>query len=78
MKRLYVLVVFILFLLTGSAFATNTAAPTPVFDNMRTVIIAQTNQNDNVANYMAERLAQPFRIPYYQQQETSEILRYCL
>ena len=43
---------------------TTALADSPHFDNMRTVVIADTTQDSYAARFMKSRLKQPFRIPY--------------
>ena len=44
---------------------TTALADSPRFDNMRTVVIADTTQDSYAARFMKSRLKQPFRIPYW-------------
>ena len=74
MKRIVFALISLFLLIVSSAFASSPVTPTPVFDHMRTVIIAPTTQGSGPARYMAARLRQPFRLPYYQKQEISEML----
>lgn len=53
---------------------TTALADSPHFDNMRTVVIANTTQNSYAARFMKIRLKQPFRIPYWDRIETDTAL----
>ena len=68
MKKICLLLLFFLLTLTV-ANADNVR-----FDNMRTVVIANTTQNNYPARYMKRALIQPFRIPYWDRIESSAIL----
>ncbi len=54
--------------------ATAFAAGEPHFDNMRTVLVVPTAQQSAEAAYMAKRLKEPFRIPYWDCIEAQEPL----
>ena len=69
MKKIF-LFLLMLFALCGTALA----ADEPRFDNMRTVVIADTTQDGYAARYMKSRLKQPFRIPYWDRIETDTAL----
>ena len=68
MKKIFLLLLFFLLTLTV------VNADNVRFDNMRTVVIADTTQNDYAARYMKRALIQPFRIPYWDRIESSAIL----
>lgn len=53
---------------------TTALADSPRFDNMRTVVIADTTQDSYAARFMKSRLKQPFRIPYWDRIETDTAL----
>ena len=76
MKRIFMLVLGIFFLLSGSIGAAPASPPStePYLYNMRTVIIAGTTQTGGPARYMARRLQAPFRLPYYEQKDIPEVL----
>ena len=69
MKRICTLACLFFVLLAMTAFADS-----PRFDNMRTVLIVQTNQDSYAARFMKQRLRAPFRIPYWDRVETTEVL----
>lgn len=69
MKRLFLLICLCMFSITAAAFGEE-----PRFDNMRTVLIVQTNQNAYPARFMKQHLKEPFRIPYWDRIETTEVL----
>lgn len=69
MKRICTLACLFFVLLAMTAFADS-----PRFDNMRTVLIVQTNQDSYAAHFMKQRLRAPFRIPYWDRVETTEVL----
>lgn len=73
MKKLRMFLFGIFFLFSGLT-CTWAAASTSMFDNMRTVIVVETTQDSGPARYMANRLKAPFRIPYYELKETTELL----
>ena len=54
---------------------TTALADSPRFDNMRTVVIADTTQDSYAARFMKSRLKQPFRIPYWDRIETDTACR---
>ena len=67
MKRICTLACLFFVLLAMTAFADS-----PRFDNMRTVLIVQTNQDSYAARFMKQRLRAPFRIPYWDRVETQK------
>lgn len=69
MKRICLLACLLFTLLCTTALADS-----PRFDNMRTVVIVQTNQDSYAARFMKKRLTEPFRIPYWDRIESTEIL----
>lgn len=69
MKRMLLLVCFF-----ACFFSVSVLGEEPRFDNMRTILIVQTNQNTYPARFMKQRLKEPFRIPYWDRMETTEIL----
>ncbi|OKY54598.1 hypothetical protein [Megasphaera cerevisiae] len=69
MKRTLLILVTFMLMLTAVC-----SAAEPRFDNMRTVLIVNTAQRDYAAQFMKKRLVQPFRIPYWNRMETSEVL----
>ncbi|MCQ5210031.1 MAG: hypothetical protein UCI88_09390 [Megasphaera massiliensis] len=68
MKKIFLLLLFFLLTLTV------VNADNVRFDNMRTVVIADTTQDNYAARYMKRALIQPFRIPYWDRIESSAIL----
>lgn len=68
MKKLCLLLFFCILSIT-TVFADG-----PRFDNMRTVVIADTTQDSYAARFMKSRLKQPFRIPYWDRIETDTAL----
>jgi hypothetical protein len=71
MKKL-ILCILYLFLWTGPALAQEISPP--MFDSMRTVILVQPSPQGDISRYMILRLKEPFRLPYYEQLETSVTL----
>lgn len=71
MKK-FILLLISLFLIAGAAAAQGVGNTN--FESMRTVIIAQTTRQGDATRYMTYRLKQPFRIPYYDQKEISDML----
>lgn len=69
MKRICLLACLLFTLLCAPALADS-----PRFDNMRTVVIVQTNQDSYAARFMKKRLTEPFRIPYWDRIESTEVL----
>lgn len=69
MKRICLLAYLLFTLLCTTALADS-----PRFDNMRTVVIVQTNQDSYAARFMKKRLTEPFRIPYWDRIESTEVL----
>lgn len=69
MKRICLLACLLFTLLCTTALADS-----PRFDNMRTVVIVQTNQDSYAARFMKKRLTEPFRIPYWDRIESTEVL----
>lgn len=69
MKRICLLACLLFTLLCATALADS-----PRFDNMRTVVIVQTNQDSYAAKFMKKRLTEPFRIPYWDRIESTEVL----
>lgn len=70
MKQLFFLVIALFICMAPAA----SAADNDGFTQSRTVIIAETTQQGRVARYMAARLHEPFRFPYYQQKELDRLL----
>lgn len=68
MKKIFFLLLFFLLTLTVAN------ADSVRFDNMRTVVIANTTQNNYPARYMKRTLKEPFRIPYWDRIESSALL----
>ena len=68
MKKIVLLLLF--FLLSAIAVSADSVR----FDNMRTVVIADTTQDNYAARYMKRALVQPFRIPYWNRIDTPAIL----
>ena len=68
MKKLCLLLFFCILSIT-TVFADG-----PRFNNMRTVVIAETTQDSYAARFMKNRLKQPFRIPYWDRIETDTAL----
>lgn len=66
MKRLFCLVTFFVMIVTTAL------AASPQFDNMRTVLVVKTTQDSYASRYMAQRLKEPFRIPYWDRKEMTE------
>lgn len=67
--RKSILLAILLFLMSMTVFAAE-----PRFDHMRSVLIVNTTQQDEVTNYMTHRLMQPFRIPYWDRLQTEDCL----
>ena len=68
MKKIVLLLLF--FLLSAIAVHADSVR----FDNMRTVVIADTTQNNYAARYMKRAITQPFRIPYWDRIDASAVL----
>lgn len=66
---------FCLFLCFCLLAVTTACGAAPRFDNMRTVLVVHTTQeqaaNNYAARYMQSRLKEPFRIPYWDRLETT-------
>lgn len=64
-----ILFVILLVMIHMAAFANGTQ-----FDHMRSVLIVNTTQQDEVTHYMTHRLMQPFRIPYWNRLQPEDCL----
>lgn len=70
MKRFVLLLLLALWAAASAVFA----AGEPRFDNMRTVLIVPPAQKSAEAQYMVQRLKEPFRIPYWDRVQAQETL----
>lgn len=70
MKKIGLFLALLFCLMAGTVLA----ADNPRFDGMRTVLIVNTTQNGYPAHYMKKRLAEPFRVPYWDRIEASSSL----
>ena len=64
-----ILLVILFVMMSITAFAEE-----PQFDHMRSVLIVNTTQQNEAANYMTHRRMQPFRIPYWNRLQTEDCL----
>ncbi|MCH4166352.1 MAG: hypothetical protein LKF74_05785 [Megasphaera sp.] len=70
MKKIGLFLALLFCLMTSTVLA----ADNPRFDGMRTVLVVNTTQQGYPAQYMKKRLAEPFRVPYWDRVEASSSL----